>query len=392
MRSLDKIDLIRQVKLYRSGVSILVMSLILTSCFDTEKSETTVDKNAFQSYQMDLEAPKVELLDLIEELRVTRLEETDQSLLSNVVRIEYLNGRYLTFNKMGDIFLFNEAGSFLRKINKLGDGPEEYRSISDLWLDDDQITVYSRASSIISRYSIQGEFIDSKRLPYRVGHINRYKEGYVIESNFNPINDSLKYKFAALNESLEPTALYLKYDEIPDNVIWSDNNSVIQHDNSALLFRMYSDTVHQFKNNTFSPLVHFNFGEDWFWKGKPQFSQKDFEKIESSQQAWEMSMSFGDEFIYVKAIIGYSHWAHFLINRSSGTIVRLEMLKENGKELTLTNLTWKNDELMFSVSPSDLKPLLDAIQKKGVKVSGDINLQDIERSENPVLLFAKFKD
>lgn len=339
---------------------------------------------------MDVNSSKTDLRNLVESVELMRLQETKESLLSKIRSIYRLNEQFIFYNG-SDIYFYNTRGEYLKKINKAGDGPEEYSRITDLWLEGDTLAIYSRGKSSVNKYSLEGDFISSVKLPFRLGHINTYKKGYVADMNFSPMKDSLMYNFVVFDKNFEPISLHLPFDP-PKVQVLPSLNSVIPYKDGILFFRTNSDTVYLNKGNEFLPLVHFDFGDHWFWKNKQGREQKDFMEISTSNAVWEVGMSIGADWIYAKAIIGYSHWEYFLINRSSGSVVRIEGMPEDPKESSdFVDLGWEDGELLFAVQPTYISKLIGLLSKEQVKFVKGTTQEKIESSENPVLMWVKFK-
>ena len=387
-------------------INICLLLLLLTAWSCAEKGKVN-DKEAislddFKSYHLDLNLPKENFIDMIESVELMQFEETDESLLSTIRKINRLDDGFVfhTDKKLGTnehttIYFFDENGKFKNKINRQGQGPEEYISIGSLWVENGLVTVYSMPKSIIYRYTPEGEFVDSRKLPdqLRVGDIRPYKDGYVAEMNYNPINDTSYYKFAKLNKDLKLEKAFLKYDKAPDEMPWFiAYSTVIPYQGGMQLFRVFSDTIYAYTNDKLAPLVHLDFKGNWFWGDKPAPTNELLEKVEAENKAWVLGMSIGQKHIYADALIGYSHWEYFLIDRMNGKVKRMEMSKGKSVREEFFYLGWEEDRLMFSVTTSDVSNILSALDENQINYREGTTLEEIESSENPVLMWVKFKE
>ncbi|WP_339607469.1 6-bladed beta-propeller [uncultured Roseivirga sp.] len=389
----------------RINLSVLLLLLTLWSCAEkrsvNDKEATSLDD--FKSYHLDLNLPKESFVDMIESVELMQFEETDESLLSTIRKINRLDDGFVfhTDKKIGaddhlSIYFFDENGKFQKKINRQGQGPEEYSSIEDLWIENGLVAVYSMPKSVIYRYTTEGEFIDSHKLPdqLRVGGIQPYKGGgYVAEMNYLPINDTSYYKFAKLDKDLKVENPFLKYSKAPDGMMMPINYStVIPYQDGAQLFRVFSDTVYAYVNDEFAPLAYFNFKEDWFWRDKPEPTSNDLQKVEAENKAWVIGMSIGQKYIYADALIGYSHWEYFLINRMSGKVKRMGMPKGKSVREEFYYLGWEEDRLMFSITTVDVPDILSALDESQINYREGTTLEKIESSENPLVMWVKFEN
>ena len=89
----------------------------------------------------------------------------------------------------GDIFIFNRTGKGLRKINRMGQGGEEYTFILDITLDEDNNEMFVNDHTIekILVYDLYGNYKRSIR--YRKGssfeHVHNYDKDHLICYDFN---------------------------------------------------------------------------------------------------------------------------------------------------------------------------------------------------------------
>tara|TARA_A100000171_G_C2134439_1_gene149079 strand:- start:538 stop:1716 length:1179 start_codon:yes stop_codon:yes gene_type:complete len=388
----------------RINLSVLLLLLTLWSCAEkrsvNDKEATSLDD--FKSYHLDLNLPKESFVDMIESVELMQFEETDESLLSAIRKINRLDDGFVFHpdKKIGaddhlSIYFFNENGKFQKKINRQGQGPEEYSSIEDLWIENGLVAVYSMLKSVIYRYTTEGEFIDSRKLPdqLRIGGIRPYKDGYVAEMNFHSINDTSYYKFAKLDKDLKVEKPFLKYDNTPDEMPWFiDYSTVIPYQDGVQLFRVFSDTIYAYTNDKLAPLMHLDFKENWFWGDKPVPTNELLQKVEAENKVWTIGMSIGQKYIYANALIGYSHWEYFLIDRMNGKVKRMGMPKGKSVREEFYYLGWEEDRLMFSVTTADVPDILSALDESQINYREGTTLEKIESSENPLVMWAKFKE
>lgn len=88
---------------------------------------------------------------LFTDVEIIPLEFTLESMLVNIEKILLQDGNYLIFDKdQSIVYKFNDAGKFLSKLDKLGNGPGEYQSIYDVIINpyNDNIELMSAIGSI----------------------------------------------------------------------------------------------------------------------------------------------------------------------------------------------------------------------------------------------------
>ena len=163
----------------KKKITILAIILLvvagLGSCKPSsgELSDSIITVDVTKSY------PKKELiLQEFMDVEYITLETTDEFLCQGEVQAigkEFIIVRNLIND--GDIFIFDEKGKGLRKINRKGQGGEEYSNISGITLDEDngEMLVIETGANRIMVYDLYGRF---KRCL-------RYQEGSNYRDVFN---------------------------------------------------------------------------------------------------------------------------------------------------------------------------------------------------------------
>ena len=384
----------------------IVLSTLLTFIFFSctsdnakeDESQTAYVSDDFVSYNLDIDLPQQRFADLIESVEIVRLEETENSLLSYIRNLQKTENN-LVFHTSGqesDVLVYDLNGSFLKKISKKGNGPEEYEDINDLWLENDTLIIYSRAKSEVIRYNLEGDFIRKDKLPQRVGHIYGYKDGYALEMNDYLIDDSSRYRYASLDKNFELSGLYLKVDDqMSEGMMWFSNNPIGPYKDGLTLFRMMSDTVYLLNENNFIPFVHFDFGSEWFWNEGRDLTGERNSEMQNTDKVWAAKAYFNNSRIWISPSSGYSQEKDppsFLIDRSTGIIDAVDMRKGDKSKGIAYAMTWDNDQLIFTVQSPDMGSFLSELSEDQIKFRQGTTLEEIESSENPVLMWVKFKD
>ncbi|MFY0592165.1 6-bladed beta-propeller [Roseivirga sp.] len=387
----------------RNTSLLLLLICLLYSCSTSSKENSKAKgsnkEDLLEHYFMDLSAPKTKFTDIIESVELIRLEETEFSLLSRIRQVLWHQNRLIVNNGNREVFIFDATGNFVNKISRFGDGPEEYDRISELWIDDDRLSIYSRISGTIKTYTFDGAFISSTRIPSefaRMGHLLPLKDQYVIETNFSALNDSSRYKWVSLDKNFNVSGKYLPFeltDEEPPPH-YSSGLPIANYKDGLLLFRSHSDTIYQFTNDSLTPLIHLDFGNNWHWKGHSRPTYEMLGKVETDDipKAWEITAHISENYAYAKALIGMSHWEHFIIDRNSEVITRLDIRKNLVDEFEISPLKWVDNKLSFTLASADVAEFLSRLSKDRITYREGTSLSAIEVSENPVLALFTFKN
>ena len=109
----------------------------------------------------------------IADIEYVPLETTDSSLLTRMcVRYNISDKYIITCGRYtGDIFFFTRSGKFLHKINRQGNGPEEYTGLHNLVIDfeTEECLVYDRPRKKVNIYSFEGVY--RRSFPWMIANL-----------------------------------------------------------------------------------------------------------------------------------------------------------------------------------------------------------------------------
>lgn len=88
------------------------------------------------------------------------LEDTDESLLGRIDKIEFLDNNLYVLEENRGLFMFNKQGKFIKMIGSKGGGPGEYVGLNDMSVDAENKKIYllDGQSQKILRYSSNGNY------------------------------------------------------------------------------------------------------------------------------------------------------------------------------------------------------------------------------------------
>ncbi|KYG78778.1 6-bladed beta-propeller [Roseivirga echinicomitans] len=380
-------------------ILFLFILLVAFSCSKNttkKESESVVVTDDFKSYRLDIDLPVERFSDLIESVELVRMEETDNSLLSYIYAIDHTKGELVfTSGREDDVFVFDLKGNFVRKINRKGEGPEEYLDITDLWLEGDTLVIYSKNQLTVKRYKLDGDFIRSERLPLSPGHIYSYNGGYAMEMNYRLINDSLRFRYATLDKDLKPDGMYLTVDNRLSVGLALSTNAVVPYKDGVTLHRAMSDTVHYLSDKGFTPLLHLNFGNDWYWKESRDVTEQFVSEMGNTEKVWSADAKIGADRIWVLPYTGSVEGRvspNFFIDRGTGAVHNVDMRKADKSNSVAIALRWDNEQMIFTIQSPDVASFLSELNEDQIKYRQGTTLEEIESSENPVLMWVKFKE
>ena len=315
-------------------------------------------------------------------------------MLSFVYNPNFLKNRIVfSSGTEGDIYVYSNGGKYLSKMNRKGEGPEEYPSSSDIWVSNDTLNIYTQGK-FVKRYRLDGTYLGRTNMDIRAGHILPYENGYVMDVSFTMFQDTLRNQFAYSDKNFENVELFLPIETGISMSIFTSKSSLSMYNNSVVYLGIMQDTAYIFNRDTLSPFIHYNFGDDWVEfdeKGKPKgvFSSNNDPNI-----IWNINQVVGDDYIFVSVFGGENSKSRYLVDRNSGKSIRMDLAKgtEDDGNYILNGFFWEEDVLIGSSASVDVLDLIDLLNEDQWSVMGDVSLEAIESSENPVIVKIKFKD
>lgn len=127
----------------------------------------------------------------VAEIKCVPLETNDESIFNDISKLIYRNNRFYIFDREGkSVFIFDNNGTFIRKIHAVGGGPEEYIEPSDMDVDEKgNIYISDNPKQRILVFS------DLPNEPVRIIPVGDFfLEFAVVDSNFIYLSDVVSDK------------------------------------------------------------------------------------------------------------------------------------------------------------------------------------------------------
>lgn len=120
---------------------------------------------------IDLEKSSKELLysNIVDHIDYLVLNTNNTCLLSGISKLLIDNDTLIIQDtKHEGVFVFTMHGNFIKQINYIGEGPEEYHKDNAVAIDttSNHIYIYDMMNSKINQYTYDGDFISSKKTDY----------------------------------------------------------------------------------------------------------------------------------------------------------------------------------------------------------------------------------
>ncbi len=379
-------------------ICLMIMCIVVVSCNSAHTPESTApaeDVDRFKSYPIDVNASKTDFAEVVESVELMRLEETEASLLSYIDRIyEYQGGYVFRSGRNGEIFNYAKDGRYLSKINRKGDGPEEYSNITSLWLEKGQICVYTSGKSIVNCYDFQGQAQRYVKLETNGSQVEPFAGGYVMDKNGRATRDTLLYHVVALNKKFEIDSLLLPFTSENQIGISTTVNGFAPYKSGLSYLRTMTDTIYYLDEEGIAPMIHFDFGNDWLWKEEGLISngQEAVNAMQNRGKTWNLNALVHERWAYMVYYTSFQNFEHVLLDRYSGTTHTLNLNIDPEERYNLSATQWMGDRLLMTIESEKVASFLAELEDSQWQFRDGTNLEAIESSEHRVLMWVKFKE
>jgi hypothetical protein len=331
--------------------------------------------------------------------------ETNQEVLldDEIVKIERRGDNIYVADRSA-VYKFGSNGSLLKKMSKLGQGPEEHRRISDVEIiDEDSLWILCRENQTLYKFDWEGKLLDHIQLNCWGNKIYFLSPDRMCLYIGNEMDENNQHQLRTINPVTgEVTG---RYKEIDPNearymhVIQSNRFSLSA--NGMYYFNAYCDNIYELRGEIFSPVYYI----DILNKNIPDtFFNEEYADIRDFSEArLKRDFAYGS-FLFVESadvfLFSYFydkniHYA-FINKETKKSFVDCTTMVE---DVVLADypITWmgqevfiqKNNELILPIQPFDL------IQYAGENMSAEVinqlkqKLKLSEDDQNPVLLILK---
>lgn len=312
----------------KKTISFLIISFLLLSC-KNEKSNKTI--------KVDIDAMNnVSIYEFFDKIEIIKLKSNTDALLSYFKKIISFDEYYYILDfRFPIIYIFNNKGECVNKINNQGQGPNEYIHISDFEIDtiSKKLTILDPTNSTLHEYDLNGNFKKRISLP----RLNRsyYKFSYLNSDLmiFWTFDYKNRVKFYSLTENK------IIKESFPEevNVL---NDFLLDFSHRNFLCRPISNTVFEYSPNCeIKESYTWDFGslnndEKTLENKSESFSKMDpntfIEKVRSSEVVNYVFASNGGNSTYdMTQIIRKNRILNILHNKKKNKSYVFEKTKEN---------------------------------------------------------------
>lgn len=248
------------------SIILLIYCSVISCHTSTEKPFRQREKNQhITTIDLHNEEDNAVIPDsIIEIVRYIKPEKTKESLLSSYAKIISSGDTLFILDKSTSqqcIFAFNYHGDFLFKIDAHGNGPNEYKDISDFYVDSKTKHIGILNWSNIHKYNFEGKFIGSLNLSkYNIKNIE-FRNNLLYAYKWPASREKMCYAVAVFD--LEGHQIYEDYPvkfEFLDYT-FCKQNYLSQNSKGTYVNLLNSDTIFEIGSKAIQPAFVLNFGE-----------------------------------------------------------------------------------------------------------------------------------
>lgn len=371
------------------------MLLFFYGCGGAKQEEALPEiSDEFQVYQIDIDKPSVRFSEFVEEVEVMRLEETAESLLDYAFRVSTFEDKLIfPSGREGEVYVYTNTGEFVSKFGYKGDGPGEYPDYNGIFMSGDTVAIYAHGKSALMYYDLAGNHLKTFKFQDQPIHVTPFGKGLALDMTFRPVDDSLQYRLLMLDEKGERKETLLPYEKAVPFPVFSNINSFKPYRDHLTFQPTFHDTIYVLKPRKVAPLFAVDFKGKFLWNDEELYvnGQAAMNLIAERGEVWVFNTYVGERHIYVNYNTSFQDHAVGIIDRATGTFTKLDQSKGPEEEFPITIVSADHDRYLFCVPSTDIGGFLQELAPEQLKFRQGTTLEEIESSENPVLMWVKFK-
>lgn len=241
--------------------------ICICSVFCCKSPDKNVSENVFE---VDINnAQSTSFTSLFDSVAYIPLESVVGNEISQIDRILYHGDKYIIVDRrIRCIFIFASDGTYLSKIDAIGNGPGEYVQVTDIAIDKfaNTLKVLDSAQGKIITFDLEGKMIEDTKIrvtPFPMHFCQINKEFYAFDfqrSNTNPENQySLFINSIDLSTNLNK---YIPY-SVSTDISFTPRVTLQQLNDELIYVPVYSPTIYTLKGTTLLPRYSFDFKGKW---------------------------------------------------------------------------------------------------------------------------------
>lgn len=311
--------------------------------------------------------------------RLIPLEVTDSSAIYEVWFLEEIDGKFFTGSRSLSKIFDASSGKYIGNLSVKGEGPGEYLSLSQLWLDQDTLRIYDSTAKRLLSYLPSGAFVSSLQVSSVPNEDTNSQPIYLIRS---PYGDGGYFsancwwggtvpknpKYSLLDRNLNIVA-DIPGRETNDGSFAPDMMTIDEKNQRILAWDQLRDTIFSVSADGVKPVFAINFGDNAFPaedQAIPSFYDRSQKFLGDSHPVYASVMKHvqtkGDElyFSFMEST-DKAYLAKF--NMKTGKAQAYELTSDDGRYTQQLFFKLQGDTLFVTLKDQELVEANPAIYK-----------------------------
>lgn len=377
------------MKLY--SFALIFASLLLYSCGhgqNDNESDSTPLQVVVVPEQADMPIDSI-----IEKVDYIKLGDTGDVLIGDVSKLWITPQHIVIVDKFKamSIFVFDRTGNAQAVINRLGRGPQEYTSLTDVCLTPDQqrIVVLDNSKKKLLYYNMNGDFLYDKNTSFWIGDLAYADEQHIIAKTYGAQNEDpglTSYENKDDNLYILDTLMHIKQSMMPRTAILK------QFEDRLYINAIHGDTIYRVAGSDgLVPQYRLDMSAI---NGVTNFGEESMERV---MEIRKNNAYFPNDYVDGKdfALFRFSmpvapHMQLIMHNKHTGQNYSIEGTSKKALNIYFMEVSYAFDDQFVAAIPAfrfvgDNTPMPGSEQRAVIQK----NLTD---DDNPVLLFYTLKD
>ena len=371
--------------------ALIFASLLLYSCGHGQNNNES-DSAPLQVVVVPEQAD-MPIDSIIEKVDYIKLGDTGDVLIGDVSKLWITPQHIVIVDKFKamSIFVFDRAGNAQAVINRLGRGPQEYTSLTDVCLTPDQqrIVVLDNSKKKLLYYNMEGDFLYNKNTSFWIGDLAYADEQHIIAKTYGAQNEDpglTSYENKDDNLYILDTLMHIKQSMMPRTAILK------QFEDRLYVNAIHGDTIYRVAGSDgLVPQYRLDMSAI---NGVTNFGEESMEKV---MEIRKNNAYFPNDYVDGKdfALFRFSmpvapHMQLVMHNKHTGQNYSIEGTSKKALNIYFMEVSYAFDDQFVAAIPAfrfvgDNTPMPGSEQRAVIQK----NLTD---EDNPVLLFYTLKD
>ncbi len=179
----------------------------------------------------------------IKKAAVIKLETNDNSLIQRISKIKYTNNKiYILDMAHNSLLIFNNDGSFDKKLSRTGSGPGEYAQLTDFFVQDNFLYILDFTTQSILKYNSDLEYLEKFKYTTFGSSFAVKNDDFWIYNE--PTGRKDDYQFTCFGKSNTEPKHYLPRNFLTHKYNWSDVNTFVIREDKIFLSPKYRNIIY----------------------------------------------------------------------------------------------------------------------------------------------------